>query len=108
MFQVPIVFTWEIYGDQKAHINDCFRMFNPVTPDHRANVVDNWAAAFFTFFKLAPSHPDIPKVRPSIQIKKRSFNERSDRSATEDDIVRVVPFYRNGLRIFIIIISCSS
>ena len=28
---VPLSFTWEIYGDTKAHFNDCFRMFNPVT-----------------------------------------------------------------------------
>ena len=27
---VPLSFTWEIYGDTKAHFNDCFRMFNPV------------------------------------------------------------------------------
>ena len=32
VMKVPIVFTWEIYGDMKAHVNDCFRMFNPVTP----------------------------------------------------------------------------
>ena len=31
--KVPIVFTWEIYGDQRAHVNDCFRMFNPVSKE---------------------------------------------------------------------------
>lgn len=30
---VPLSFTWEIYGDSKADFNDCFRMFNPVTPE---------------------------------------------------------------------------
>ena len=30
---VPLSFTWEIYGDNDAHFNDCFRMFNPVTHD---------------------------------------------------------------------------
>eukprot|EP00976_Prorocentrum_cordatum_P041538 842655-Prorocentrum_minimum.AAC.9 len=24
------------------------------------NLVANWAAAFFTFFRLAPAHPDVP------------------------------------------------
>lgn len=27
---VPIASTWEIYGDLAAHVNDCFRMFNPI------------------------------------------------------------------------------
>ena len=31
--KVPLAFTWEIYGDNEAHFNDCFRMFNPVTPE---------------------------------------------------------------------------
>ena len=30
---VPLAFTWEIYGEPDAHFYDCFRMFNPVTPD---------------------------------------------------------------------------
>lgn len=32
MFQelgVPLAFTWEIYGDDKAGYSECFRMFNP-------------------------------------------------------------------------------
>ena len=24
------VYTWEVFGDLKAHNDDCFRMFNPV------------------------------------------------------------------------------
>lgn len=31
---VPLSFTWEIYGDAKAHYLDCFRMFNPLTREH--------------------------------------------------------------------------
>ena len=26
---VPLAFTWEIYGDDKAGYSECFRMFNP-------------------------------------------------------------------------------
>lgn len=29
--KIPLAFTWEIYGDQAADYNDCFRMFNPLT-----------------------------------------------------------------------------
>ena len=25
------VYTWEVFGDLRAHNDDCFRMFNPVT-----------------------------------------------------------------------------
>lgn len=30
VLHVPLAMTWEIYGDMKAHFNDCFRMFNPL------------------------------------------------------------------------------
>ena len=28
------VYTWEVFGDLKAHNDDCFRMFNPVRASH--------------------------------------------------------------------------
>jgi hypothetical protein len=31
VLKVPLAFTWEIYGDESAGFDDCFRMFNPVT-----------------------------------------------------------------------------
>jgi hypothetical protein len=33
VLKVPMAFTWEIYGDLSAPFEDCFKMFNPVTPD---------------------------------------------------------------------------
>lgn len=36
--KVPLSFTWEIFGDLTAHYNDCFRMFNPLTPEHLQQV----------------------------------------------------------------------
>jgi len=33
ILKVPIVFTWEIWGDMQANSNDCHRMFNPVTKE---------------------------------------------------------------------------
>ncbi|KAK3248801.1 hypothetical protein CYMTET_41750 [Cymbomonas tetramitiformis] len=63
--QVPVVFTWEIYGDQKAHVNDCFRMFNPVSPAGYEDVVSSWVAASFTLLRLLDSHPLIPTLHAS-------------------------------------------
>jgi hypothetical protein len=31
VLRVPMAFTWEIYGDEQATFDDCFRMFNPLT-----------------------------------------------------------------------------
>ena len=29
--KIPYVYTWEVFGDLRAHNDDCFRMFNPVS-----------------------------------------------------------------------------
>lgn len=42
--KVPLSFTWEIYGDQNANYNDCFRMFNPLTREE----VDKVSAFFLS------------------------------------------------------------
>lgn len=44
----PIAMTWEVYGDDSAHEDDCVRMFNPIGRDAYNKVVDNWARAFET------------------------------------------------------------
>jgi hypothetical protein len=31
VLKVPMSFTWEIYGDNSASFEDCFKMFNPIT-----------------------------------------------------------------------------
>ena len=31
VLNIPLAFTWEIYGDTTAQYEDCFRMFNPLT-----------------------------------------------------------------------------
>lgn len=56
---VPISMTWEVYGDQKAAFEDCFRMFNPLTPATFNATLDSWAAAFFTMLTLLPGHPQV-------------------------------------------------
>jgi hypothetical protein len=53
VLKVPIVFTWEIWGDLQANTNDCHRMFNPVTKEshdvrlsaRRATVTSTWRFA---------------------------------------------------------------
>ena len=37
--KVPLSLTWEIYGDNDAHFNDCFRMFNPTTREKFDEVI---------------------------------------------------------------------
>ncbi|KAM7259660.1 hypothetical protein ACFE04_015401 [Oxalis oulophora] len=51
----PMAFTFEIYGDNAASSKDCFKMFNPVDHATFNSVLNDWSAAFFTIFKLAPS-----------------------------------------------------
>ncbi|KVI05201.1 Peptidase M14, carboxypeptidase A [Cynara cardunculus var. scolymus] len=50
--KIPMAFTFEIYGDEKADINDCFKMFNPVDHPTFNRVLDEWSAAFFTMFEM--------------------------------------------------------
>ncbi|KAI4317027.1 hypothetical protein L6164_024940 [Bauhinia variegata] len=52
--RVPMAFTFEIYGDGTASSNDCFQMFNPTDLSSYNRVLNDWAAAFFTIFKLGP------------------------------------------------------
>eukprot|EP00854_Cymbomonas_tetramitiformis_P008954 gene8954-10608_t len=48
-----------------AHVNDCFRMFNPVSPAGYEDVVSSWVAASFTLLRLLDSHPLIPTLHAS-------------------------------------------
>ncbi|KAI3734512.1 hypothetical protein L6452_13982 [Arctium lappa] len=50
--RIPMAFTFEIYGDEKADINDCFKMFNPVDHPTFNRVLNEWSAAFFTMFEM--------------------------------------------------------
>lgn len=52
--KVPLVFTFEIYGDESAAQKDCFKMFNPTDLTTFNRVLNDWSAAFFTIFKLGP------------------------------------------------------
>jgi hypothetical protein len=63
---VPVVMTWEIYGDESAANDDCFRMFNPTTRDAHDAVVANWAAACLAVPGTLHLHPDIPAGVPSL------------------------------------------
>ena len=41
-------------GDLKAHNDDCFKMFNPVTEASYEDEVNNWAAAVITLAQEGP------------------------------------------------------
>ena len=59
---VPVAFTWEIYGDLAAGINDCFRMFNPLSKQAHDETVDAWAAACAAMPGLMAEHPELPRA----------------------------------------------
>ncbi|KAG2432170.1 hypothetical protein HXX76_009090 [Chlamydomonas incerta] len=54
---VPMAFTWEIYGDFKAHFDDCFRMFNPLDKAGVDAVLKRWLRATMRLVELMPGHP---------------------------------------------------
>lgn len=49
--KVPMPFTFEIYGDEKASSDDCFKMFNPVDKKTFDRVVNKWCMAFLILFE---------------------------------------------------------
>ncbi|XP_031496040.1 uncharacterized protein LOC116261432 isoform X2 [Nymphaea colorata] len=54
VIKVPMVFTFEIYGDSKASSKDCFKMFNPTDSFSFERVLDDWASAFLRVFVNGP------------------------------------------------------
>ncbi|KAK9802611.1 hypothetical protein WJX73_002757 [Symbiochloris irregularis] len=90
--KVPLAFTWEIYGDLTAHYNDCFRMFNPLTPSHLQQVASNWSEAIFVLLELMPRHPQVPNVR-ALSRSRHGHREISEEGGDErvylhNDIIR--------------------
>ncbi|KAH9560715.1 hypothetical protein CY35_06G121600 [Sphagnum magellanicum] len=51
---VPIALTFEIFGDFSAPNEDCFRMFNPITPAQLESVISKWAPIFFSLLCHLP------------------------------------------------------
>ncbi|XP_047080678.1 metallocarboxypeptidase A-like protein ARB_03789 [Lolium rigidum] len=49
--KVPMPFTFEIYGDEKASTDDCFKMFNPVEKTTFDRVINKWCMAFLILFE---------------------------------------------------------
>jgi hypothetical protein len=67
---VPMSFTWEIYGDEKATFEDCFRMFNPLGKQQFDEVVDMWVKALLLLFELLPTHPATGPVFRNVPLAK--------------------------------------
>lgn len=49
--KVPMSFTFEVYGDESASTNDCFKMFNPVDKTTFDRVINKWCMAFLILFE---------------------------------------------------------
>ncbi|KAJ9535066.1 hypothetical protein OSB04_un001862 [Centaurea solstitialis] len=62
--KIPMTFTFEIYGDDKADVNDCFKMFNPVDHPTFNRVLNDWSAAFFTMFEMGATQMNFLKESP--------------------------------------------
>jgi len=63
--KVPVVYTWEIFGDLNAPYEDCYRAFNPTTNEAYDAVVNAWAGAPITLVSMLETHPDIVIERES-------------------------------------------
>lgn len=57
VLKVPMSFTWEIYGDEEASYDDCFRMFNPLGKEHFEEVSTLWVKSLLQLIELLPTHP---------------------------------------------------
>jgi hypothetical protein len=64
--KVPVVYTWEIYGDLDAPVEECYRAFNPTTKESRDAVVEAWFGAPITLVSMLDQHPDISFKRQSV------------------------------------------
>lgn len=60
VLKVPVATTWEVFGDMNAHVNDCFRMFNPVSSEQLEAVLLQWMRSLLQFLELLQYHPAVP------------------------------------------------
>ena len=72
---VGVVMTWEVYGDDDASFEDCFRLFNPLTEEGYRRVVDQWTAAMFALVVALPGHPAIPELDALSKVLVDSFSD---------------------------------
>ena len=65
---VPAAFTWEIYGDEAAGMDDCFKMFNPLERGLHDAVVATWAGACVDLPALLALQPSISGVNATASL----------------------------------------
>ncbi|KAF6256287.1 hypothetical protein COO60DRAFT_132374 [Scenedesmus sp. NREL 46B-D3] len=82
---IPMSFTWEIYGDENATFEDCFRMFNPLGKQQFDEVVDMWVKALLHLFELLPSHPATGPVFRNVLLAKEDADAAAAAAADEDE-----------------------
>lgn len=80
---VPMSFTWEIYGDEKATFEDCFRMFNPLGQQQFDEVVGMWVKALLLLFELLPTHPATAPVFRNVPLAKEDAAGAAAAAAAE-------------------------
>jgi hypothetical protein len=82
---VPMSFTWEIYGDEKATFEDCFRMFNPLGKQQFDEVVNMWVKALLHLFELLPTHPATGPVFRNVPLAKDDAEVAAAAAAAAED-----------------------
>ena len=65
VLKVPVASTWEIYGDEEAGFEDCFRMFNPTVATEAD--VEAAAAAEVSVSSAAAKKKKKSKTMPSLE-----------------------------------------
>ncbi|KAE8057375.1 hypothetical protein FH972_014076 [Carpinus fangiana] len=113
--RVPMAFTFEIYGDEAASSQDCFKMFNPTDLTTFNRVLNDWSAAFFAIFKLGPQQlsEDHPKVSAPKSDKWVSIDENLDgylmeRSSRNGKKMEVLDFGMQEIRTYFRLFVLSS
>jgi len=95
VLKVPVVYTWEVYGDDDASYEDCFRAFNPTTKEKYEKLVKDWVGAPITLVSMLLQHPDIvlsePSVAPKNAINDGSTSERKSGFALRRSFVADAP-----------------
>eukprot|EP01023_Acetabularia_acetabulum_P033173 TRINITY_DN31051_c0_g2_i1.p1 TRINITY_DN31051_c0_g2~~TRINITY_DN31051_c0_g2_i1.p1 ORF type:complete len:461 (-),score=54.11 TRINITY_DN31051_c0_g2_i1:1199-2581(-) len=74
---VPLSFTWEIYGNEKAKYSECFKMFNPISKEVYDNVLEMWSTMVLELLLMLPKHPLIPSITLSPK-PHRSYTEEKN------------------------------
>nr|XP_043614117.1 uncharacterized protein LOC122586078 [Erigeron canadensis] len=109
--RVPMTFTFEIYGDEKASSNDCFKMFNPVDTPTFNRVLNGWSAALFDMFEMGAHQMNFLQEKTPFNVDnlisaddylKGYLSERKSRNGEKELLELGLQGIRTYFRLFLI------